>query len=264
VSEWSTRQPVDVGGFDLPYENRTRRFEAGIGFALYRAADRKGTLQAKLFRRQDDVTIGGTKFDVQKHDITGYDISFQHEQALANASVKAGADLRGSLAGLSRDPGKVFGVPDWNGRYRIGTLTASVDAPFSVGDRPLAYRGSFFVQYSPTPVPSTEFLQIGGRYTVRGFDGDSTLAAESGWVLRNEIATSLVEGAEAYAALDAGRVHGTSASELNGRALVGTALGVRGAYRKLGFDVALGMPLQKPASFESRTPTLDVWLTGRF
>jgi hemolysin activation/secretion protein len=51
---------------------------------------------------------------------------------------------------------------------------------------------------------------------------------------------------------------------LNGRSLVGAALGVRGAYRKLGFDVALGMPLQKPASFETRTPTLDVWLTGRF
>ncbi|WP_159907637.1 ShlB/FhaC/HecB family hemolysin secretion/activation protein [Caballeronia humi] len=264
VSEWSSKQTLDAIGPDYPYESRTRRMEAGIGFAPYRSGDKKGTLQFKVVRRQDNATLGGAEIGVLKHDITGYDVSFSHQQALAHASVVAGAGVRGSFAGVSRSPGYVYGQTDWNGRYRIATMSASVDAPFSIGERSFAYRGSFLFQYSPTPVPSTEYLQIGGRYTVRGFDGDSTLSAESGWIWRNEVATGVAAGAEAYVALDAGRVHGTSAAQLSNHELVGTALGVRGAYRKVGYDVALGLPLVKPPSFGTRTPWLNVSLTSRF
>jgi hemolysin activation/secretion protein len=113
------------------------------------------------------------------------------------------------------------------------------------------------------PIPSTEYLQLGGRYTVRGFDGNSVLSAESGWVWRNEIATGAFTGSEAYIALDAGRVSGPSAEELTGQTLAGTALGLRGTYKTFGYDVSLGLPLVKPSGLKARTTFLGLSLTAR-
>ena len=36
-------------------------------------------------------------------------------------------------------------------------------------------------------------VSIGGRYTVRGFDGEYTLTGESGWYWQNEIAAYFQE-----------------------------------------------------------------------
>lgn len=144
----------------------------------------------------------------------------------------------------------------------LGTNT-SIDVPFEAGERRFGYRSALSVQWSPLPIPSTEHLQIGGRYTVRGVDGSSVFSAESGWVWRNEIATSAFAGSEAYMVLDAGRVSGPSAVELTGQTLAGTALGLRGAYKTFGYDVALGLPLDKPSGFEARTAFLGSSLTAR-
>ncbi|SAL60358.1 polypeptide-transport-associated domain-containing protein [Caballeronia choica] len=263
ASEWSSKQTIADVGPDYPYRSRTRRFDFGIGFAPYRSQDAKGALQFKIVRRQEINTVGDAPIATQNHDITGYEANFAHQQELAWASVRAGAGVRGSLAGVSRDPGHVYGHANWNGRYWILGTNTSIDVPFEAGERRFGYRGTLSVQWSPMPIPSTEYLQLGGRYTVRGFDGNSVLSAESGWVWRNEIATGAFAGSEAYVALDTGRVSGPSAGELTGQTLAGTALGLRGTYKTFGYDASLGLPLVKPSGFKARTAFLGLSLTAR-
>lgn len=263
ASEWATRQAIPAGDTTFVYARRTRRFEAGIGYVPYRSGSARTRVGLTLARREDRAWFDAFELRVQKHDITSYAFSASHLQRFPRASVEAGVSWRGSLRGLSAFPGYVQDRSDWDGRYRIATANVSVDAPFTVGARRVNYRGTLVVQRAPVPVPSTEFLQIGGRYTVRGFDGNETLAARSGWVLRNELSTRALAGIDAYAALDAGGVS-ADADTGGGRTLVGGALGLRGGYKRVSFDVALGMPLLKPSTLSSASPTLDVQVVARF
>jgi len=102
-------------------------------------------------------------------------------------------------------------------------------------------------------------IAIGNRATVRGFDGDSVLLAESGWYLRNEVSTPCsLAGAEGavYVGLDYGRVWGPSEVLLLGHKLAGMALGWRGRVHALQFDFALARPIVKPDGFL----THETWL----
>jgi hemolysin activation/secretion protein len=263
VSEWATRQEIPVQDITFVYARRTRRIEAGIGYVPYRSGSGRTRVGLTLAKREDRAWFDEYELRVQKRDITSYTLSVNHLQRFPRASVEAGASWRGSLPGLSAFPGYLPDRGEWSGRYGIATANVAVDTSFAIGARRAAYRGTFTVQHAAVPVPSTEFLQIGGRYTVRGFDGNATLAARSGWVLRNELSTRAMAGVATYVALDAGGVSGDTVTS-GGRTLIGGALGVRGSYRRVSFDVALGMPLLKPSALHSASPTLDVQLAARF
>ncbi|WP_230949682.1 ShlB/FhaC/HecB family hemolysin secretion/activation protein [Burkholderia pseudomultivorans] len=270
ISEWTSRQTLsaDARGIAGPrLAQRTRRYEAGLAFVPYRSSHGKTTLRLRLSRREDRSWLGPTELDVSRRDIVGYDVGVAHREKLAHGSIDAGLGMRGSVAGLSAHPGRVNDRPAWDGRYRVLTATLGGDARFRVGPRRVGYRGALLLQHAPGTAPSTEFMQIGGRYTVRGFDGNHTLAGASGWTWRNELATGAFGANEIYAALDAGRVAGAGASEgagRDGRTLVGAALGMRGGGRLLGYGVALGVPLRKPASLQTAAVALDLSLTARF
>ena len=48
---------------------------------------------------------------------------------------------------------------------------------------------------------------------------------------------------------------GPSAQRLLGRRLVGGAIGVRGAFRNLNYDVFVGAPIRKPEGYRTATAT---------
>lgn len=49
------------------------------------------------------------------------------------------------------------------------------------------YSGLIRAQWNRTPLTPQDRFAIGGRYTVRGFDGETSLMGERGWLLRNDI-----------------------------------------------------------------------------
>jgi len=99
-------------------------------------------------------------------------------------------------------------------------------------------------------------LTIGSRYTVRGFDGETMLAAEQGFYWRNEVQAPLGQtGQSVYAGLDYGRVWGPSTRYLAGTQLAGAVVGLRGALPfRLGgvsYDLFVGTPVYKPSGFDT-------------
>ena len=262
ANQYDFLQTVATNAGGLPYTGRTRTFEVGASRVAYRTGTMKGTVRAKLSRRSDDVRLGEWPIGVQTRDITSYTLSYSHYQRLRRMTFTGGLGLRGSIPAWSANSGYVSGRTQWNGRYSILSANASVDAPFSLGGQRLGYRASVNAQAAPNAIPATEMLSIGSRYTVRGFDGSRTLVGQSGWVLRNEIAVAIGRtGQEAYIAADTGAVGGSVTRELAGRTLVGAALGVRGAYGRLGYDVSVGKPVAKPAGFEAARTTVAVQIS---
>lgn len=251
-----------VAGFEDPiiYGGTTKQIQAGVSVVPYRGTAYKGNLSVSLLRKRTESTLNDVPIDVQRRDVTGYEIGFGHRHYVGQAVLDIGGGVRGTLPQFSDQPGYVYGDPDWNGRSTLYTANAGLYLPFKVADQPFAYQANWQIQHAKTAIVPADYFTIGNRYAVRGFDGQMTLAAEDGWTLRNELSWNLdavtdLPGQQLYAGLDVGRVGGPSAAYLSGRTLVGAVVGVRGRfsipYVNASYDLSAGWPLKKPESLET-------------
>ncbi|MGH8807239.1 MAG: ShlB/FhaC/HecB family hemolysin secretion/activation protein [Noviherbaspirillum sp.] len=256
-----------VAGFsgDIVYSGHSDGLEIGAGYATYRTSSAKGAIQFKLNRKVSRSRIDDTEVDVQYRNVVGYDASVTHRQYLGNSTFDLGIGMRGSLPQHSNAPGLIVGAPEWNGRYRIQTANASVSVPLQLGEQQFRYQGSARIQHAATLLPSFEFFSIGNRYSVRGFDGASTLAAEDGWLFRNDFSWLIGRsGHEVFLGVDTGRVGGPSADTLLGKSLTGAVLGLRGRINRFNYEITVGRPLKKPAGFNAEQPTITASLGAEF
>ena len=103
---------------------------------------------------------------------------------------------------------------------------------------------------------------------MRGFDGESSLMAERGWLVRNDIGWALGQtGAELYVGIDHGEVGGASAQYLLGKRLTGGVIGLRGALplpKGLSYDVFVGAPIKKPEGYRTAKTTAGFNLNFTF
>jgi hemolysin activation/secretion protein len=140
-------------------------------------------------------------------------------------------------------------------RPAIKVLSAAFSQPFELGGRVGQYVAVLRAQHTPDATLSVDQFAIGNRSSVRGFDEDGILLAESGYFLRNEwlMPFKLSDGVDtaAFLGVDLGRVWGPSAANLVGDKLAGAALGMRGKSGNMQFDLSIGVPLYKPADFRS-------------
>jgi hemolysin activation/secretion protein len=150
-------------------------------------------------------------------------------------------------------------------RYSLQSIDATLIAPFQIADRALTYIGTLRGQTSRSALYLSDQFSIGSRYTVRGFDGELALMAERGFFIRNELDMPLAQsGQSAYAGIDVGKVYGPSAKDLVGDKLAGAAVGLRGFWRGMSYDVFSSWPLYKPTYLHTATPAVGVNLTYQY
>ena len=134
-----------------------------------------------------------------------------------------------------------------------------------MGPQKLTYNGSWRAQNNRTILSTQDQFSIGGRHTVRGFDGLSVLSAERGWTWRNELVAPLGQsGQKLYLAIDHGRVSGPSAARVPNQHLTGSAIGLRGQIGPLQFDVFAGRPLQKPDNLQTSRQVAGFAISANF
>ncbi|MFC0350702.1 ShlB/FhaC/HecB family hemolysin secretion/activation protein [Undibacterium danionis] len=143
-------------------------------------------------------------------------------------------------------------------RPRIFNFNAAFQKSFlfASSKTPVQYSLNLRGQYTSDNTLSIDQISIGGRSSVRGFDGDSVLLAESGLVLRNDFSTALqtffCANNSLYFAVDYGRIAGKSARHLQEKSLSGTAIGMRTGWKNLYVDFSVGYPLSAPKIFQTR------------
>ncbi len=251
-----------VAGFEEPivYGGTTKQIQAGVSVVPYRGTAYKGNLSFTMLRKRTDSTLNDVAIDVQRRDVTGFEIAYGHRHYVGRAVLDIGGGVRGTLPQFSDQPGYVYGDPDWNGRSTILTANAGLYLPFQVAEQSLAYQANWQIQHAKTAIVPADYFTIGNRYAVRGFDGQMTLAAEDGWTLRNDLSFNLdavtgLPGQQLYTGIDVGRVGGPSAAYLSGRTLVGAVAGLRGRlsipYVNASYDLSAGWPLKKPESLKT-------------
>lgn len=256
-----------VAGLIQPYvyAGESRNAEVRLSRLVYRDQSRKTTVALRAFRRASNNFIDDTEIEPQRRVVGGWELGVNHREFIGAATLDANLQYRRGTGafGSVQAPENAFG----EGTSRFGLVTAdtSLTVPFGLGEHKLRYSGLWRAQWNRTTLTPQDRFAIGGRYTVRGFDGETSLMAERGWLLRNDIGWALgASGAELYVGVDHGQVGGPSTASLLGRRLTGGVVGVRGAFRGLSYDVFVGAPIRKPEGYRSAKTTAGFNLNYSF
>lgn len=218
---------------------------------------RKTSVSLRGYLRSSNNFIDDTEVEVQRRRMAGWEVGLAHHEYLGAAVVDLNLAYRQGTGALGALPAPEEAFGEGTSRPRLLTAGAAVNAPFSLNGQPLRYGGVWRAQWNDTPLVPQDRFAIGGRYTVRGFDGENILAAERGWLVRNDLGLALApSGQELYLGLDYGEVGGPSAASLAGRRLAGAVLGLRGGYKGFYYDVFAGKPVYKPKRFQTANTTV--------
>ncbi|NIF70534.1 MULTISPECIES: ShlB/FhaC/HecB family hemolysin secretion/activation protein [unclassified Burkholderia] len=260
------------------YTNTYYQQIAGVNQTFVASGNSK-TVDVKLARvlarGQNDV-FGGY-FRLSRHFgqsfIEDTEIPQQHrnntiiELGLTDRHYVGRAQFDGSLAsrqgvggfGAQDDTLSAGGGPTY--RFKMAVLDANLSVPFAIGPQALRYVGTFHGQYTGNSLYYLDDMTIGSRYTVRGFDGETMLAAARGFYWRNELQMPIGQTGQAvYAGLDYGRVWGAQPVALVGTQLAGAVIGVKGSVAtRLGayaYDLFAGTPVYRPSGFPTARVTV--------
>lgn len=238
------------------YSGTSSSNDLKLSRVVYRDAQRKTTVALRAYLKESDNFIDDTEVQTQRRRTAGWEFSVGHREFMGANTLDVNLAYRhgtGAFRALEA-PEDVFG--EGASHPQVWNADVSLSVPFQLAQQNLRYLGAFRGQWNNTPLVPQDRFAIGGRYSVRGFDGDMMLSADRGWTLRNDIGLVLgSSGQELYLGLDYGEVGGQSSQYLIGTRLAGMAIGLRGNVLGGAYDIFVGQPLKKPDGFRTANTT---------
>lgn len=244
------------------YSGTSESAEIKLARLVYRDLVRKTRIGLTAWHRGSNNFINDTEVRVQRRSVGGWELGLNHTDAWGQSQWEAGLAWKrgtGDFDAIAA-PEEAFN----EGTSRLGLVTAdmAITAPLGGAVARGAYHVALHVQDNTTRLTPQDRIAIGGRYSVRGFDGESSLAGDRGWTLRNEWSVYLGNsGQEGFLAVDVGEVGGPSTEALPGKTLSGGVVGLRGTYKKWAYALFVGAPLHQPAGFKTDETTAGFTLT---
>lgn len=261
-------QQTVVGAFQ-PYlfsgESAQSEFQASR--VVHRGPISKTVASIKAFSRSSRNFVDDTEVRVQRRQTGGWEAGLQHTQYFDRATLGASLSFRQGTGAFGSLPAPEEAFGEGTARMRLTQGELSFAVPFAVSGASLQYSGKLRAQWGHTPLTPQDRFCIGGRYTVRGFDGVQSLCGERGKTSRNEVSWAVPSTPlQVYGAWDFGHVAGPSAPD--GALLTGVALGLRCHFQMASastqLDLFVGKPIRKPHGFDTAGTTVGVSLSTGF
>ena len=232
---------------------------------VYRDAVRKTRLSLSGWRRASKNFIDDTEIGIQRRRTAGWETGLGHREFIGPAMLDVNLAYRRGTGAMGALPAPEDATGTGASRLKLVTADAQFTLPFALGNQSLRYSLAWRAQWNRTPLVPQDRFAMGGRYTVRGFDGDNLLSADRGWLIRNDLGLALGGSGQAlYLGVDYGAVSGPSSEILAGKWLAGAVLGLRGGYKWLAYDIFAGQPLSKPEGFKTADTTTGFNLNSSF
>ena len=266
------------------YTNTYYQQIAGVNTTFVSSGNAQTTgikLERVIRRSQDDVLgvelqltkrwgasfIEDTEIPQQYRDNTFVEAGLTDRHYFGAAQFDGTLAYRQGIGWLGAMPDTSDGGPTY--RFHMAVLDANLSVPFSIAKQNLRYVTTIHGQFTNDTLNYIDDLTIGSRYTVRGFDGETMLAAERGFYWRNELQLPIGQsGQSIYGGIDYGHVFGPETASLAGTQLAGAVIGIRGsAPIRIGgfsYDLFAGTPIYKPAGFPTSRVTLGFQATTQF
>ncbi|WP_425596152.1 ShlB/FhaC/HecB family hemolysin secretion/activation protein [Pandoraea apista] len=268
VAAYANRYNQQIAGVNDTFVTRgqSQNLDFKLSRVLQRSQSNVMSAHIRLSKRFGRSFLEDAEIDQQYRNNTFIEIGISDRHYIGTGQFDGTLAYRQSVSGLGAAPDNAFpGTPTY--RFKMAVLDANLSLPF--GQLPLRYVATFHGQFTNDVLHYIDDLSIGSRYTVRGFDGETSLAAEKGFYWRNELQWTLgTSGVSLFAGVDYGRVSGPNAQYLAGIQLAGAVIGVRGNTKlPFGFvagEVFVGNPIYKPTSFQTAHTTVGFSLTAQF
>ena len=247
------------------YSGNSSNNDLRLSRVIWRDAVSKTTLGFRLWERESKNFTDDTEIRVQRRRMAGWEVSLAERLFIKDATLDASLTYRHGTGAFGALAAPEESAMPGASRPTVVTADLQLAIPFTLAEQRLRYNGVLRTQWNDSPLVPQDRFSIAGRYTVRGFDGETLLSAERGWLLRNDLSAALgATGQEFYLGVDYGEVAGTSAQYLVGRRLAGAVLGLRGYFKGLSTDVFIGQPLSKPNGFQTASCTAGFSLNWSF
>ncbi|KOY62540.1 ShlB/FhaC/HecB family hemolysin secretion/activation protein [Photorhabdus heterorhabditis] len=240
----------------IQYRGKSHNLSVQLSRVLYRNDQQKTTLNSEIYRRTARNFIDDTEIAVQHRETAGWKLGLSHRHDIGSATLDTGVTYQQGMRWFGAQPAPEECQHTGTALSKIIQFSATLSGPLRLFSQPFSYQTQYLRQISPTPLTPQDQFSLGGRWTVRGFDGELTLSADRGWDSRNELDWHTpLHGQSLYLALDYGEVGGPGSEALLGKHLAGSALGWRGRLKGLNYDLFVGIPLSKPAGFQTSPVT---------
>jgi hemolysin activation/secretion protein len=247
------------------YRGTSENNEIKLNRLLMRDGTQKLNLAVRAFQRKSNNYIDDTEVNVQRRVVGGWDSALNHKAFIQDDTLESNLTYKRGTGAFGSIPAPEEAFNDGTSRFALVTADVNLTVPFKVDTQRVRYNSTWRTQKNRTPLTPQDRFVIGGRYTVRGYDGELVLSAERGWLWRNDLSFSLGDsGQEFYAGLDTGQVGGPTSELLVGKRLTGAVLGLRGAIQKLNYDIFIGSPINKPDNFKTAGSTAGFSLSASF
>ena len=262
-SGYNYDQTVAGANQDYVYSGESYNTEALVSHLVHRDNHSKTYLKAGGYAKQQNNYIDDTEVEVQRRRTAGYKAGIGYETIIGQTQWIGDVIYQRGTAAFNAisPPEALFN----EGSARAGIIKTNIDVnqPIKLADKALNYHAAFKGQYATEALTPNERFSIGGRYSVRGFDGERSLSGDHGALLRQELSAYIGDKPHAvYAGIDAGYVKLDNAAQddlLLGNHLVGGVVGVKGYVTPIrtSYDLFAGYPLAQPDNFSDKE-----WVTG--
>lgn len=247
ASQYDYHQTVPGYQSNYKYSGKSKNADARLSRILYRDGSRKTTASVRGWMQESKNFIDDAEVEIQRRRTAGWELGLNHREFIGSAIVDANVSWRQGTGAFNAitAPEEEFG--EGTSRPRILNADLQYNQPFSLGPLNLRYSNQWRAQWNQTALVPNDRFSIGNRYTVRGFDGEYTLAGERGWFVRNDLGLALGQyNQELYVGMDYGEVDGPSTEWIIGRHLAGAVVGLRGGHGPFSYDLFTGWPVSKP------------------
>ena len=259
-------QTVESRPYDFISAGDTNISTFSWDYVLHRSSSMKTSMDIRLKKRNSHSFINDVELPIQAMHQTSMEIGFAERLYLQRNTLYFRLAHRFGLGWLGAQKEKPYADAPKT-LYRMWLLDVDFVHPFTFGHRPATFTTSFHGQWTMDDMRlyGVDMISMGNRYTVRGFDGETTLMGTNGWYLRNELSTRFPkQKAELYLGLDVGAVYGYGTEVYNGHAIAGAAIGLRGTLADASYDVFAAAPIIKPEGFHTPDVTYGFSLGLKF
>ncbi|CZE49738.1 ShlB/FhaC/HecB family hemolysin secretion/activation protein [Campylobacter geochelonis] len=242
-------------------ESLTRNLN--LSYLYLRNQFSKNSIYLKFWEKESKNYIQDYELDNQSRKTSGYEVGLSSQIFLKNSTIK----VAGAYKKATGARGAITMQEDDDENTRLEIITFDLAFQTYINNLPLAYDISLHAQFNQTPLVVQDRLSIGGKYTVRGFDGEMSLVGNRGYYIRNTLEYSYDVKHGVYVAFDVGRVSGLSSEYLSGQTLVGSGIGFKGNFTPhgtLGYDLLAGFAINKPSYFKTDDVALNFSLNYSF
>lgn len=298
ANHYTYHQTVAGSNQDYVYGGKSNQYTAKLSHLVHRDARSKSHVYTSGYVKSQESDIDGTTIDVQTRKTAGYLFGISHEITFgkqANHSLSTDISYKRGTAAFNALPSPEELFDEGSARVGIYQLTLGLVSRYNPIIRnkplPIVHSTTLKAQYATDSLTPDLKMAIGGRYTVRGFDGERSLSADNGVLLKQDLSfypsflnqqqttkqsTSTNQNNSQnsqsnhaiYLGLDAGYItnHDKSQNELLlGQHLAGAAIGIKGQYApntnnpylSFNYDVFTSKAISEPTGFSSKD-----WVSG--